>query len=414
MKNSYLFIFLILPALCKGDGCESFYSTIPGEYTCKVSKSSSLSFVVNGANGGTWGIDQKTKECGDQGFAKGLGARIKGSIDLKKNEVLFITVGSPGENGCKTGSGSGGGGYSAISMNSFTQKPIVVAGGGGGSSFGSRGVGGNGGTREEKAEGGSGGLYPNGEAEAGGLTIIKDRQVDTLIHTGGQEGLGLNDSYSGGVGGNTLGLGGDPKQKHNSGAGGGGGGFGGYGADGGYYIHQVGNKEYKMGPGAGTVDSPSSINFGAGGQGGAGSGGGGGGYAGGGGGGANITDPHELRSGLDGGAGGGGGSSLMPAGAIAENLDSEPVVTFLHPPKVYKINPNSGDPSGGTIVEITGTGFMSKAKVWVGGVICESIVVVSSNNITCITGQSSVNGVDVTVMNPDTQIGLGVGFWKNK
>ena len=97
MKNSYLFIFLILPALCKGDGCESFYSTIPGEYTCKVSKSSSLSFVVNGANGGTWGIDQKTKECGDQGFAKGLGARIKGSIDLKKNEVLFITVGSPGE-----------------------------------------------------------------------------------------------------------------------------------------------------------------------------------------------------------------------------------------------------------------------------------------------------------------------------
>ena len=85
-------------------------------------------------------------------------------------------------------------------MNSFTQNPIVVAGGGGGSSFGSRGVGGNGGTREEKAEGGSGGLYPNGEAEAGGLTIIKDRQVDTLIHTGGQEGLGLNDSYSGGVG----------------------------------------------------------------------------------------------------------------------------------------------------------------------------------------------------------------------
>jgi hypothetical protein len=414
MKYILLFIFLLLPVLCIGDGCETFFSTIPGEYTCRVSKSGALAYVVKAGDGGIWGIDDKTKECADQGPAKGLGARIKGSLNVKKNEILYITVGSPGENGCKTGSGSGGGGYSSISMNSFNQNPIVVAGGGGGSSFGSRGVGGNGGIKAGRAEGGSGGIYPNGEAGAGGLTIIEGRKLDIAIDSGGQEGLGLNDSYSGGAGGNTLGLGSDPKQKHNSGAGGGGGGFGGYGAEGGYYYHQVGDKEYKMGPGTGAADSSLNISFGAGGQGGSGAGGGGGGYAGGGGGGANITDPYELRSGLDGAGGGGGGSSLMPSGAVAENSASEPVVTFLTAPKVYSISPNSGGVSGGKIIEITGAGFMSNAKVWVGGGVCESMVVVSSNIITCVTGQNSVNGVDVAVVNPDTQIGLGVGLWQNK
>ena len=109
MKYILLFIFLLLPVLCIGDGCETFFSTIPGEYTCRVSKSGALAYVVKAGDGGIWGIDDKTKECADQGPAKGLGARIKGSLNVKKNEILYITVGSPGENGCKTGSGSGGG-----------------------------------------------------------------------------------------------------------------------------------------------------------------------------------------------------------------------------------------------------------------------------------------------------------------
>jgi hypothetical protein len=413
MKNILLIIFLLLPVLCRGDGCEIFFSTIPGEYTCKVSKSGALAYVVKGGNGGAWGYDDKTKECADQGLAKGLGARIKGSLNVKKNEILYISVGSPGENGCKTGSGSGGGGYSSISMNSFTQNPIVVAGGGGGNSFGSRGVGGNGGIKAGKEEGGSGGIYPNGEAGTGGLTIIENGQINIGNHSGGEEGLGLTDSYSGGTGGNTRGLGGDPKQISNSGAGGGGGGFGGFGAEGGYYYHQVGNEEYKMGPGVGAVDASSNISFGAGGQGGSGAGGGGGGYAGGGGGGANVTDPHDLRSGLDGAGGGGGGSSLMPSGSVVENSASEPVVTFLSAPIVYSISPNRGEASGGTIVEITGAGFMSNAKVWVGGMVCDSVVVVSSNIITCVTEQNSEIGVDIAVINPDTQMGLGVGLWQN-
>ena len=413
MKNILLIIFLITPALSVGGECETFFSSIPGEYTCKVSKSDTLVYVVKGGDGGAWGYDDKTKECVDQGLAKGVGARIKGSLNVRKNEILYITVGSPGENGCKTGSGSSGGGYSSISMNNFNKTPMVVAGGGGGNSFGSRGIGGNGGIKEGKTEGGSGGVYPNGQAAAGGLITIKNGQIAIENHSGGEEGLGLNDYDSGGVGGNTFGLGESPKQISNSGSGGGGGGFGGFGAEGGYYYHQVGNEEYKMG--AGAVDSFSNISFGAGGQGGSGAGGGGGGYAGGTGGGANIIDPHDLRSGLDGAGGGGGGSSLMPSGAMAENSVGEPVVTFLHAPKVYSISPNSAYGSvGGTVVDIAGAGFMSEAKVLVGGVVCESIVVVSSNNITCVTGQNSSNGVDVTVINPDSQVGLGVGLWKNK
>jgi hypothetical protein len=411
MKKILLIVFLLLPSMCIGDECEKFFSTIPGEYTCIVSKNTTLTYAVKGGNGGTWGYDKKTKECADQGLAKGLGASIKGKLDVKKNEVLYITVGSSGENGCETGGGGGGGGYSSISMNNFNQNPIVVAGGGGGNSFGSRGVGGNGGVVSNVPFAGSGGDYPDGNGESGGFTMCVTGQNDKILHSGGREGAGLTNVYSGGAGGNTNSIGQYPQQMNDTGAAGGGSGFGGYGGEGGYFVYQEGGgMESIMGPG-GPKEFTTDKNFGAGGQGGVGAGGGGGGYAGGGGGGSNLTDSRNQRSGLDGAGGGGGGSSLMPLGAVVLNSSSEPAVTFLAPPVVQSVNPNSGSASGGTTIEVVGSGFMPNAKVSIGGAPCVSLSFISPNKFTCITGKNSATK-DVIVINEDTQIALGVGLWQ--
>ncbi|UOA07503.1 IPT/TIG domain-containing protein [Methylobacter sp. S3L5C] len=410
MRSLSLLVFFLLPSLCLGVNCDAFFSDIPGQHTCEVKSNQTLTYVVKAGNGGTWDYDNLKQQCVDRDRPKGLGARIKGTLQVKGDHILYITVGSSGANGCETGSGGGGGGYSSISRSSFNQNPMVVAGGGGGNSFGSRGIGGNGGITPGITTGGSGGNYPDGFGLSGGLTINKYGQINADINSGGLGGVGLTDAYSGGVGGNVKSIGQHPQQPDNTGAAGGGGGFGGFGAEGGYYYYQGNNSESKIGPG-GPIDFSSGKYFGAGGQGGSGAGGGGGGYAGGGGGGSNVTDPHRQRSGTDSAGGGGGGSSLMLPGGMAVNSSSAPVVTFLPAPVVNSINPATGPASGGTKINLKGTGFMPDAKVWIGGVLCESLVFISPINLTCITGQNSVNGFDVVVTNPDTQIGLGVGFW---
>jgi hypothetical protein len=69
-------------------------------------------------------------------------------------------------------------------------------------------------------------------------------------------------------------------------------------------------------------------------------------------------------------------------------------------PTVTKVNPNSGPTTGGTAITITGTGFVSGATVVIGqgsgsvtGVIAAtSVVVVSSTEITAVTGSGAKAG----------------------
>lgn len=102
-------------------------------------------------------------------------------------------------------------------------------------------------------------------------------------------------------------------------------------------------------------------------------------------------------------------SSTDEAAAIAVPQPTTPVTTPMAPaPTVSSIFPNSWG-GGGAQVVITGTNFQTAATVNLSGISCTSVVVVSSTQITCITGARGAGLANVTVINPDQQSGTLVG-----
>jgi hypothetical protein len=80
-------------------------------------------------------------------------------------------------------------------------------------------------------------------------------------------------------------------------------------------------------------------------------------------------------------------------------------------PTVTSISPNSGTINGGTVVSITGTGFLGGATVSVGGSAATGVTVVNSTSITATTPAHAAGTVNVIVTNSDTQSGtLTQGF----
>jgi hypothetical protein len=80
-------------------------------------------------------------------------------------------------------------------------------------------------------------------------------------------------------------------------------------------------------------------------------------------------------------------------------------------PTVTSISPNSGTINGGTMVSITGTGFLGGATVSVGGSAATGVTVVNSASITATTPAHAAGTVNVIVTNSDTQSGtLTQGF----
>lgn len=75
-------------------------------------------------------------------------------------------------------------------------------------------------------------------------------------------------------------------------------------------------------------------------------------------------------------------------------------------PTVTAVAPTTGSIAGGEPVVITGTGFVATPTVKFGGSSATSVVFVSSTQITCLTPAHAAATVDVTVTNPDTQIGV--------
>jgi subtilisin family serine protease len=84
------------------------------------------------------------------------------------------------------------------------------------------------------------------------------------------------------------------------------------------------------------------------------------------------------------------GTPALPHAVIVSN---EPALT--------SVSPNHGSSGGGTPVNLTGTLFQEGASVLFGGVLAGDIVVVSENQITCITPSHYPALVDVTVKNLD-------------
>ena len=85
--------------------------------------------------------------------------------------------------------------------------------------------------------------------------------------------------------------------------------------------------------------------------------------------------------------------------------------SYVIPPTVGSVSPNSGSTAGGTSVTITGTNFVSGATVSFGATAATNVVVVSGTQITATTPAGSAGAVTVTVTNPGAQSGsLASGF----
>ena len=79
--------------------------------------------------------------------------------------------------------------------------------------------------------------------------------------------------------------------------------------------------------------------------------------------------------------------------------------TYQDAPTVTSASPNAGALAGATAITITGTGFLNGATVSLGGSPCNSVIVASSTQITCITTAHAAGAVTITVTNADTQNG---------
>ena len=85
--------------------------------------------------------------------------------------------------------------------------------------------------------------------------------------------------------------------------------------------------------------------------------------------------------------------------------------TYVVPPTVTSVSPNSGSMAGGTAVTITGTNFVTGATVTFGTAAATNVVVVSGTSITATTPAGSAGAVTVTVTNAGSQSGsLTSGF----
>lgn len=73
--------------------------------------------------------------------------------------------------------------------------------------------------------------------------------------------------------------------------------------------------------------------------------------------------------------------------------------TYVQAPTVTGVNPNTGPPGGGTVVNITGSNFTNATAVTFGGTAAGSFSVVSARQITA-TSPAGTGTVDVTVTTP--------------
>ena len=71
--------------------------------------------------------------------------------------------------------------------------------------------------------------------------------------------------------------------------------------------------------------------------------------------------------------------------------------TYVAPPTVSSVSPNSGTTAGGTAVTITGTNFVAGATVTFGSAAATNVVVVNSTTLTATTPAGTAGAVTVTV-----------------
>ncbi|MGH9790273.1 MAG: beta strand repeat-containing protein, partial [Candidatus Acidiferrales bacterium] len=110
--------------------------------------------------------------------------------------------------------------------------------------------------------------------------------------------------------------------------------------------------------------------------------------------------------------------TVSPAGAAAGAVDvrvTNPDLsvavrsngfTYVPAPLVQSIAPNSGTTAGGTFVTISGMNFQPGAMVLFGATAATNVVVTSGTTIIANTPAGAAGAVNVSVRNPDQQVGM--------
>jgi len=82
--------------------------------------------------------------------------------------------------------------------------------------------------------------------------------------------------------------------------------------------------------------------------------------------------------------------------------DYTPVAfTFTEIPTLSDITPDAGPTLGGQSVTVTGTGFQLGVEVYIDGVRCTDVNLVSATSLTCKTPAGSTGTADIVIANPD-------------
>ncbi len=95
--------------------------------------------------------------------------------------------------------------------------------------------------------------------------------------------------------------------------------------------------------------------------------------------------------------------NLKLNGEIVKSASTVFRISQFYTPTLTSISPSSAGSSGGTLLTITGTGFLDGASVLIGQNTCDAITVVSKTQITCTTLSHGPGSVSVQIKNSDDQ-----------
>src|SRR5207247_1997821 len=102
-----------------------------------------------------------------------------------------------------------------------------------------------------------------------------------------------------------------------------------------------------------------------------------------------------------------------PVNAVVTNPDAQTGMcaacfTYVAPPAVSSVTPNSGPSAGGSSLTVNGTGFQAGATVSFGGSAL-TIATITATSISGTTTAHTAVAVDLVVTNPDAQSGTCSG-----
>ena len=103
-------------------------------------------------------------------------------------------------------------------------------------------------------------------------------------------------------------------------------------------------------------------------------------------------------------AGAAGATSVQVTNPDAQSATLANAFTYVNAgPSLSSVAPGSGPAAGGTVLTITGSGFIGGATVRVGGVAATNVTFVSATQVKATTPAGTAGAVSVQVINPDAQ-----------